>query len=228
MTSLQLINEILKAPPGPPPRPGLKWHEETHRWIRPKEAKGSKPSTESKPTRNVDSKSGLPMTPNGFLKLPVKSTLVAPTRSRYEGKDDYSATIRVPGSTGNETKEVNFKSESARKKWLENENMEGRLIEVVYRYGPGERYKNARQNYVYHDLLAQVGALSDNLTRNQQDRVSKSLDRLWKGLREANSAMRTGQDDVFIRSRTTIREGVDSLIKHFKLDDPQVRGNRWK
>ena len=28
--------EVLrKAPPGPPPRPGLEWKEETHRWIRP-------------------------------------------------------------------------------------------------------------------------------------------------------------------------------------------------
>ena len=28
---------IQKAPPGPPPREGLKWKEETHRWIRPDE-----------------------------------------------------------------------------------------------------------------------------------------------------------------------------------------------
>ena len=37
MKLLQLFNELLKAPPGPPPRSGLKWNEETHRWIRPAE-----------------------------------------------------------------------------------------------------------------------------------------------------------------------------------------------
>ena len=26
---------IMKGPPGPPPRPGLEWREQTHRWIRP-------------------------------------------------------------------------------------------------------------------------------------------------------------------------------------------------
>ena len=29
------IQTIMKAPPGPPPRPGLEWKEETSRWIRP-------------------------------------------------------------------------------------------------------------------------------------------------------------------------------------------------
>ena len=28
---------VTKAPPGPPPRKGLEWKEETHRWIRPKD-----------------------------------------------------------------------------------------------------------------------------------------------------------------------------------------------
>ena len=27
--------ELAKAPPGPPPRKGLVWHEATHRWRRP-------------------------------------------------------------------------------------------------------------------------------------------------------------------------------------------------
>ena len=30
--------ELMKSPPGPPPRPGLEWKEETSRWIRPEEA----------------------------------------------------------------------------------------------------------------------------------------------------------------------------------------------
>ena len=29
------LKSLVKAPPGPPPRPGLDWKEETHRWIRP-------------------------------------------------------------------------------------------------------------------------------------------------------------------------------------------------
>ena len=28
---------LMKTPPGPPPRPGLGWKEETHRWVRPEE-----------------------------------------------------------------------------------------------------------------------------------------------------------------------------------------------
>ena len=31
----QYVNLLLKAAPGPPPRPGLQWKEETSRWIRP-------------------------------------------------------------------------------------------------------------------------------------------------------------------------------------------------
>ena len=32
-----VARELTKAPPGPPPRPGLEWKEETRRWIRPQE-----------------------------------------------------------------------------------------------------------------------------------------------------------------------------------------------
>ena len=32
---LQEAREIMKSPPGRPPRPGLVWHESTHRWRRP-------------------------------------------------------------------------------------------------------------------------------------------------------------------------------------------------
>ena len=34
---VSLSKSMMKVAPGPPPRPGLKWKEETHRWIRPKE-----------------------------------------------------------------------------------------------------------------------------------------------------------------------------------------------
>ena len=40
------VNKLLKAPPGPPPRPGLVWYEGTHRWRRPKELTGSELSME--------------------------------------------------------------------------------------------------------------------------------------------------------------------------------------
>ena len=33
--SCRFARRLVKAPPGPPPRRGLKWKEETHRWIRP-------------------------------------------------------------------------------------------------------------------------------------------------------------------------------------------------
>ena len=31
------LASLVKAPPGPPPRPGLKWKDQTHRWTRPEE-----------------------------------------------------------------------------------------------------------------------------------------------------------------------------------------------
>ena len=34
---LLLERELLKVPPGPPPRPGLKWKDETSRWVRPRD-----------------------------------------------------------------------------------------------------------------------------------------------------------------------------------------------
>ena len=41
----EVVNKMLvKAPPGPPPRPGLEWREETHRWVRPSVA-GTPPKT---------------------------------------------------------------------------------------------------------------------------------------------------------------------------------------
>lgn len=33
--------KLSKAPPGPPPRPGLQWKEESKRWIRPKQSGGT-------------------------------------------------------------------------------------------------------------------------------------------------------------------------------------------
>ena len=49
---LDALRNLVKAPPGPPPREGLDWKEETHRWIRPKPivSKSQKlPAPESKP-----------------------------------------------------------------------------------------------------------------------------------------------------------------------------------
>lgn len=40
--SITLSRLLMKAPPGPPPRPGLEWREETSRWIRPKTGKVKK------------------------------------------------------------------------------------------------------------------------------------------------------------------------------------------
>ena len=43
---LDTIQELSKAPPGPPPRQGLEWKEETHRWIRPKYETEEKPASQ--------------------------------------------------------------------------------------------------------------------------------------------------------------------------------------
>ena len=40
----RILANLQKAPPGPPPRAGLEWREQTHRWFRPEE-------TSSKPAR---------------------------------------------------------------------------------------------------------------------------------------------------------------------------------
>lgn len=37
VTLMKEINEIRKVAPGPPPRPGLEWREDTKRWVRPQD-----------------------------------------------------------------------------------------------------------------------------------------------------------------------------------------------
>ena len=46
MSQLELLNDWLKKqqPPGPPPREGLQWKPQTHRWIRPKTGQITSPS----------------------------------------------------------------------------------------------------------------------------------------------------------------------------------------
>ena len=41
----RIQNRIAKAPPGPPPRPGLLWRERTHRWVRPQHEIDADPSS---------------------------------------------------------------------------------------------------------------------------------------------------------------------------------------
>ena len=42
-----VLSAVEKAPPGPPPRPGLEWKEETHRWIRPDEMVIEEPASDA-------------------------------------------------------------------------------------------------------------------------------------------------------------------------------------
>ena len=57
--------EVKKAPPGPPPREGLKWKEETSRWIRPNEEilpkrrSGEQRENESKKKSNTTVKNSI-------------------------------------------------------------------------------------------------------------------------------------------------------------------------
>ena len=43
---VEIHSNLVKAPPGPPPRHGLEWKEETHRWIRPKHETEEKPASQ--------------------------------------------------------------------------------------------------------------------------------------------------------------------------------------
>ena len=38
---LEAQSLVKQGPPGPPPRPGLRWNWRTHRWIHPKDAQQS-------------------------------------------------------------------------------------------------------------------------------------------------------------------------------------------
>ena len=96
------ITELRKVAPGPPPRPGLEWKEETSRWVRPQRARPQKPKARGKPTVE---QSGIEQP--GLVRTPG-TTKGVPTHSKATGDElqhgvDYSS-WEVPAYTRGGTK----------------------------------------------------------------------------------------------------------------------------
>jgi uncharacterized membrane protein (UPF0127 family) len=68
---------VQKGPPGPPPREGLKWKEQTHRWIRPEEGGADKESYD------VNIRSTLGSATQEFTNVPTQVG-----RSRYQERPE--------------------------------------------------------------------------------------------------------------------------------------------